>query len=68
MIRVGTCSWAEKTLVASGEFYPREARTAEARLRYYAANFDTVEVDSTYYALCRPSKLTHLRPQEVTHR
>ena len=51
MIRVGTCSWAEKTLVASGEFYPPEAKTAEARLRYYAARFDTVEVDSTYYAI-----------------
>ena len=51
MIRVGTCSWAEKTLVASGEFYPPEAKTSEARLRYYAARFDTVEVDSTYYAI-----------------
>jgi uncharacterized protein YecE (DUF72 family) len=51
MIRVGICSWAEKTLVASGDFYPREARTAEARLRYYATCFDTVEVDSTYYAI-----------------
>ena len=51
MIRVGTCSWAEKTLVESGEFYPREVRSAEARLRYYASCFDTVEVDSTYYAI-----------------
>ncbi|MGD0230503.1 MAG: DUF72 domain-containing protein [Syntrophorhabdales bacterium] len=51
MIHVGICSWAEKTLVESGEFYPREARTAEARLRYYASRFDTVEVDSTYYAI-----------------
>ena len=51
MIMVGTCSWAEKTLVESGEFYPREARSAEARLRYYASCFDTVEVDATYYAI-----------------
>ena len=51
MIRVGTCSWAEKTLVESGEFYPREVKSAEARLRYYASCFDTVEVDSTYYAI-----------------
>lgn len=51
MIRVGVCSWAEKSLVASGEFYPREARTAEARLQYYASCFDTVEIDSTYYAI-----------------
>ncbi len=51
MVRTGVCSWAEKSLVASGEFYPREAKTAEARLRYYASRFDTVEVDSTYYAI-----------------
>jgi uncharacterized protein YecE (DUF72 family) len=51
MILVGTCSWAEKTLVESGEFYPREARSSEARLRYYASCFDAVEVDSTYYAI-----------------
>lgn len=51
MIRIGTCSWAEKTLIASGEFYPPEAKTAESRLRFYADHFDTVEVDSTYYAI-----------------
>jgi uncharacterized protein YecE (DUF72 family) len=38
-------------LIQSGEFYPRAVRTAEGRLRYYASNFDTVEVDSTYYAI-----------------
>lgn len=51
MIRVGTCSWTEKTLVQSGEFYPKDAKTSEARLRYYASHFDAVEVDSTYYAI-----------------
>lgn len=51
MIHIGTCSWTEKTLIQSGEFYPREVRTAEGRLRYYANQFDTVEVDSTYYAI-----------------
>jgi uncharacterized protein YecE (DUF72 family) len=51
MIRIGTCSWTEKSLLKSGEFYPREVKTAEGRLRYYASNFPTVEVDSTYYAL-----------------
>jgi uncharacterized protein YecE (DUF72 family) len=48
--RVGTASWTDPTLLAAG-FYPRSARTAEARLRFYAAHFPTVEVDSTYYAL-----------------
>jgi len=51
MIRIGTCSWTEKTLIQSGQFYPPEAKTAEARLRFYANQFDTVEVDSTYYAI-----------------
>ena len=49
-ILVGTCSWTDPTLLASG-FYPREANTAEKRLIYYARHFPIVEVDSTYYAL-----------------
>jgi len=51
MITVGTCSWTEKTLIQSGEFYPRSVKTAEGRLRYYADHFNTVEVDSSYYAI-----------------
>jgi len=43
MINIGTCSWTEKTLIQSGDFYPKEIRTAEGRLRYYANYFDTVE-------------------------
>ncbi|GFO60039.1 hypothetical protein GMST_23640 [Geomonas silvestris] len=50
-IRIGTCSWAEKSLIESGVFYPPETATAEARLRYYSSLFDTVEVESTFYAL-----------------
>ena len=48
--RVGTASWTDPTLLAA-TFYPSTARTPEKRLRFYAAHFDTVEVDSTYYAL-----------------
>jgi uncharacterized protein YecE (DUF72 family) len=48
---VGTASWTDPTLVESGTFYPPSARTAEDRLRFYAEQFRTVEVDSTYYAL-----------------
>ncbi len=51
MIRIGMCSWAEKTLVQSREFYPKGVNTAESRLRYYANIFDVVEVDSSYYAI-----------------
>jgi uncharacterized protein YecE (DUF72 family) len=54
LIRTGTCSWAEKSLIESREFYPPEVKTAEARLRYYASCFNTVEVDSTYYAVPDP--------------
>ncbi len=50
-ILVGTCSWAERTLIKSGEFYPKQVRSSEDRLRYYSKTFKTVEVDSTYYAI-----------------
>lgn len=48
-IRVGTASWTDKTLLASG-WYPPEVKTAEDRLHYYARQFRLVEVDSTYYS------------------
>lgn len=50
-ILVGTTSWSEKTLVESGRFYLADVNTPEERLRYYAAQFPVVEVDSTYYGL-----------------
>ncbi|WP_369203103.1 DUF72 domain-containing protein [Streptomyces sp. PU-14G] len=49
-ILVGTCSWTDRRLVASG-WYPAGRRGAEGRLRYYAERFPVVEVDATYYAL-----------------
>lgn len=49
-ILVGSCSWTDPTLIASGRFYPPGVTGAAARLRYYAAQFPIVEVDSTYYA------------------
>jgi uncharacterized protein YecE (DUF72 family) len=48
-ILVGTASWTDPTLVKDGHFYPPEAKSAEARLRFYADQFPIVEVDSTYY-------------------
>ncbi len=48
---VGTASWTDATLVKSDLFYPPGLKTAEDRLRFYAAQFPTVEVDSSYYAL-----------------
>ena len=49
-ILVGSCSWTDPSLIASGRFYPRGVGSAEARLRYYAGQFPVVEVDATYYA------------------
>ncbi len=51
MIRIGTCSWTEKTLLKSGEFYPPDIKTARDRLKFYSDHFNTVEVDSSYYAI-----------------
>jgi uncharacterized protein YecE (DUF72 family) len=48
-IKVGTASWTDKTLLASG-WYPAEADSAAARLAYYASQFPLVEVDATYYS------------------
>jgi uncharacterized protein YecE (DUF72 family) len=49
-ILVGTCSWTDRALVASG-WYPRGRRDAERRLRFYSERFPVVEADSSYYAL-----------------
>jgi uncharacterized protein YecE (DUF72 family) len=48
-ILVGTASWTDKTLLASG-WYPQTADTPEKRLAYYAKQFPLVEVDATYYS------------------
>lgn len=50
-ILVGTCSWTDKTLIDSGNFYPEDVKTPEARLKFYASKFPIVEVDSSYYAI-----------------
>jgi uncharacterized protein YecE (DUF72 family) len=47
-VRVGTCSWADEAL--SKHYYPRGLPAGE-RLGYYAEEFSTVEVDSTFYRL-----------------
>lgn len=50
-VYVGTASWTDPTLTETTAFYPRTDMTPEERLRFYAERFNTVEVDSTYYAL-----------------
>ena len=51
MIRIGTASWTDPSLVKSGKFYPKGCSSPEARLRFYASRFPMVEVDSSYYAM-----------------
>jgi uncharacterized protein YecE (DUF72 family) len=48
LVRFGTSSFSSKDWV--GPFYP-PATPPAAFLSYYASRFDTVEVDTTYYAL-----------------
>lgn len=49
IVRVGTASWTDPTILRRGVFYPDDVTTPEARLNYYASQFSLVEVDSTYY-------------------
>jgi uncharacterized protein YecE (DUF72 family) len=57
VVRLGTCSWADEGLLKN--WYPREVRTPEGRLRHYAEWFDTVEVDSPFYRLPSPETAAH---------
>ena len=50
-IYIGTSSWAERSLIQSGRFYPPGLKDSQSRLSYYAQRFNLAEVDSTYYAL-----------------
>ncbi|WP_203860082.1 DUF72 domain-containing protein [Plantactinospora mayteni] len=52
-IKVGTSSWADRSLLASG-WYPRSANSPAGRLTYYAERFGLVEVDTTYHAVPVP--------------
>jgi uncharacterized protein YecE (DUF72 family) len=63
-VRVGICSWADPALIEAGTFYPKKSMSAEARLRFYAAVFDVVEVNASYYAI--PDVLTVRRWAERT--
>jgi uncharacterized protein YecE (DUF72 family) len=48
-VRIGTCSWADEALTKY--WYPKDVRTGEERLHFYADHFSTVEANSTYYRL-----------------
>lgn len=48
VVRAGCCSWADRSLVRDGGFYPRATMTARERLAYYAGQFALAEVATTY--------------------
>ncbi|MDB5873805.1 MAG: hypothetical protein JWQ07_3247 [Ramlibacter sp.] len=54
-ILIGSASWTDKTLIDCGRFYPKDCKSAEARLRHYATQFPMVEVDSSYYGMPTPA-------------
>lgn len=56
--RVGTCSWADRSLRSSG-WYPARAGESATRLEYYSQFFNTVEVDSAYYAIPDEDRFYH---------
>jgi len=56
--RIGTCSWTDRSLLSSG-WYPDSARDPQSRLRHYSGFFDTVEVDSTFYAIPDEASIFH---------
>ncbi len=47
-ILFGTCSWADRSLVQAGTFYPRRTMKARDRLAFYASRFPVTEVSTTY--------------------
>src|SRR5438445_7815713 len=50
-VRFGSAGWSDPSLSRAELFYPKDVKSPESRLRYYAQHFPLVEVDSTFYAL-----------------
>ena len=47
-VRCGTSSWADRSLVRDGDFYPRRTMTARERLAYYCSRLPLAEIATTY--------------------
>jgi uncharacterized protein YecE (DUF72 family) len=47
-VRFGTSSWADRSLVRDGGFYPRKTLSASARLAYYCSQLGVAEIATTY--------------------
>jgi uncharacterized protein YecE (DUF72 family) len=48
LVRAGTSSWADRSLVREGRFYPRKTMSARERLGYYCDHFALAEIATTY--------------------
>lgn len=44
----GTTSWADRSLVQAGTFYPRRSMTARQRLAFYAERFPLAQITTTF--------------------
>ncbi|MCU4183822.1 DUF72 domain-containing protein [Acidiferrimicrobium sp. IK] len=47
-VRAGTTSWADRSLVRDGGFYPKKTMTARERLAYYCSRFSMAEIATTF--------------------
>jgi uncharacterized protein YecE (DUF72 family) len=56
-IMVGISYWTDPELIESG-FYPPSVKMPSDRLGYYSANFQIVEMDSSYHYLPTLRNLT----------
>lgn len=63
-IRVGTCSWTDKTLLESKTFYPPDLKSAEDRLKFYARHSRKTFImfNNCYqdYAIRNAGQLAHM--------
>jgi uncharacterized protein YecE (DUF72 family) len=48
VVRAGTCSWADRGLIADGRFYPRRTMSARERLAWYCQKLPLAEITTTY--------------------
>ena len=53
----GTCGWSDASLVKCGRFYPASVKTSDDKLAFYSSKWPCVEVDTTTYAIPRPTQV-----------
>lgn len=47
-VRIGTSSWADRSLTRESDFYPARTMTARDRLAFYCGQFPLAEITATY--------------------